>query len=160
MSRGQDAKKGPAMKHMTIGTAARNAGVGVETIRFYERIGLIDQPLKPAGSGFREYPETIVQVIHFIRQAQDIGFSLKEIRELLSLRIDPNADCAQVRKRAGRKLDEVKCKIENLNVIKSALEALIADCPGEGAVRHCSILETLATEKLAGIGDSRDKQHS
>ena len=72
------------MKEMTIGTAARKAGVGVETIRFYERKGLIDRPPKPLDSGFRVYPDEAVRRVRFIRQAQKIGFSLREIDELLS----------------------------------------------------------------------------
>ena len=90
------------MKAVTISKAAKNAGVGVETIRFYERKGLIEQPPKPFGPGFREYPEEVVRRIRFIRQAQDIGFSLREIAELLSLRADPSADCSDVREQGPR----------------------------------------------------------
>ncbi len=85
------------MKTMTISNAARQAEVGIETIRFYERRGLIEQPPTPVGSGFRVYPEETVQRIRFIRQAQEIGFSLREIDELLSLRADPAADSSDVR---------------------------------------------------------------
>src|SRR5918994_4349003 len=95
---------------MTIGQAARQAGCGVETIRFYERQGLIERPAKPA-VGFRRYPSEIVDRVRFIRQAQGLGFSLREIDELLSLRTDPAADCADVRSRASAKLDEVVRKI-------------------------------------------------
>ncbi len=77
------------MTELTISKAAKNAGVGVETIRFYERKGLIEQPPKPLDNGFRVYPEETVQRVRFIRQAQEIGFSLREIEELLSLRADP-----------------------------------------------------------------------
>jgi len=79
---------------MRISDAAKAAGVGVETIRFYERKGLVAQPKKPIlGGGFRSYSRETVERIRFIRQAQEIGFSLKEIKELLSLRVDPDADC-------------------------------------------------------------------
>ncbi len=131
------------MIRMTIGTAARKAGVGVETIRFYERRGLIEQPPRPSGNGFRVYPEQSIQRIRFIRQAQDLGFSLKEIEVLLSLRADPTTDCADVRERAQTKLEEVNNKIARLAAIQSALKSLIDACPGQGAVRSCSILETL-----------------
>ncbi len=132
------------MNGMTIGKAARTAGVGVETIRFYERKGLIDRPLKPPRAGFRVYPEETIQRIRFIRQAQAIGFSLHEINELLSLRADPAADCSNVREQASVKLEEVNRKITRLEDIRDALQDLIAACPGRGALRVCSIMETLA----------------
>ena len=135
------------MQGLTIGRAARRADVGVETIRFYQRRGLIRQPAKPDGTGFRHYPEETVQRIRFIRQAQDIGFSLHEIDELLSLRADPGADCADVREQATAKLQEVERKIARLEEIRAALEELIAACPGRGALRACSILESLASRE-------------
>ena len=128
---------------MTIGQAARQAGCGVETIRFYERQGLIERPPKPV-AGFRHYPSEIVDRVRFIRQAQVLGFSLREIDELLSLRTDPAADCADVRSRASAKLDEVVRKIAELERIREALAELIEACPGHGAARTCSILEALA----------------
>lgn len=128
---------------MTIARAASAAGVGVETIRFYERRGLIAQPRKPA-SGFREYDADTVARIRFIRQAQELGFSLREIEELLSLRADPNADCAEVRVQAATKRDEVEKKIADLKRIRAALDVLIAACPGKGAITACSILDALA----------------
>ncbi len=131
------------MTEMTISKAARKAGVGVETIRFYEREGLIDQPLKPLDSGFRIYPEETVRRIQFIRLAQALGFSLREIEELLSLRADPAADCSDVRERATAKREEVDRKIAQLERIRGALEELIAACPGRGALRACSILGAL-----------------
>lgn len=132
------------MKTMTIGHAARHAGVGVETIRFYERRGLIKQPPKPVGSGFRVYPEETLQRIRFIREAQEIGFSLREIDELLALRANPAADSSDVRKRAIEKRIEVEQRIARLERIHSALEELISACPGKGTLRRCSIMEALA----------------
>ncbi len=131
------------MPAMTIGKAARRGGVGIETIRFYERRGLIPQPPRPNGGGFREYPEETLQRIRFIRQAQEIGFSLREIEELLSLRADPSADCADVRPQATAKLEQVDRKIAKLEEIRGALHELIAACPGSGALRVCSIMEAL-----------------
>lgn len=131
------------MNDMTIGKAARKAGVGVETIRFYERRDLIKQPPRPAGAGFRLYSEETVRRIRFIRQAQELGFSLREIAELLSLQADPGTDCADVRERATVKLDEVDRKIARLESIRSALEEVIAACPGRGALRACSILAAI-----------------
>lgn len=130
------------IKKQTIGKAAQLTGIGVETIRFYERKGLIDQPPKPAAGGFRDYsPETINQIA-FVRQAQETGFSLREIKELLSLRADPATDCAEVRDRARSKLEEVDRRMEQLGRIRDALEELIAACPGEGALKKCTIIES------------------
>ncbi len=137
------------MNRMTIGRAAARAGVGVETVRFYERRGLIERPPRPRHGGFREYPAETIRRIRFIRQAQEIGFSLREIAELLSLKADPAADCRHVRDRAAAKLAEVERKIERLERIRTALEALVAACPGSGAIRACSILEVLAEPEAA-----------
>ncbi len=143
------------MNHMTISKAAREAEVGVETIRFYERKGLIDQPPKPRGPGFREYPIATVQRIVFIRQAQEIGFSLREIEELLSLRADPTADCSDMRDRAAAKLKEVDRKIARLSDIRGALKELVAACPGRGALRTCTILGSLTAAQTTANRPAR-----
>jgi len=132
------------MKVMTISKAARAAGVGVETVRFYERRNLIVRPSKPPDGGFRRYPPETIERVRFIRQAQRLGFSLREIEDLLSLRADPATDCAQVRERAVVKLEDVERKIGELEHFRRALEELIAACPGRGALRACSIMEALA----------------
>ena len=132
------------MSTMTIGKAAGNAGVGVETVRFYERRGLIDQPPRPGNGGFRVYPKPTVERIRFIRQAQELGFSLAEIDGLLALRADPSADCAEVRDHARAKLDEVDRKIAGLEHLRSALAQIIAACPGQGALGACTIMDALA----------------
>lgn len=131
------------MSQFTISRAAKAAGVNVETIRFYERKGLIEQPPKPAAGGFREYDAATVARIRFVRQAQEIGFSLREIGELLSLRADPNADCADVRNRAIEKRQEVQVKLDQLSHMREALDVLIASCPGGGDVKACTILEAM-----------------
>lgn len=131
------------MKRFTISRAAKAANVNIETIRFYERRGLIAQPLRPVGGGVREYDGDTISRIRFIRQAQEIGFSLREIAELLSLRTDPGADCADVRTRAIEKRDEVLAKLDRLSRIRDALDALIARCPGGGDVTACTILESM-----------------
>ncbi len=143
------------MKMMTISHAAREAGVGVETIRFYERRGLIKQPPKPVGSGFRVYPEETVQHIWFIREAQEIGFSLREIDELLALRADPATDSSEVRERAIDKRNEVERKIAHLERIYAALEELISACPGKGALRKCSIMEALISASTREVVSGR-----
>lgn len=128
---------------MRIGEVARRAGVGVETVRFYERKGLIEQPQRPNGTGFRDYPNAAAARITFIRQAQALGFSLRETEELLSLKAVAASNCGDVRARARAKLDEVDGKLAHLTGIKTALEALIDACPGRGALRSCSIMEEL-----------------
>ncbi|MDZ3836175.1 MAG: MerR family DNA-binding protein [Rhodospirillales bacterium] len=132
---------------MTISRAADRAGVGVETVRFYERRGLIEQPPKPRDGGYRSYDDKTVELIRFIRQAQELGFSLREIEELLSLRADPEADCGDVRTQAVSKREEVDRKITQLQHIRSALDALIASCPGGGALRACTIIDALAGQR-------------
>jgi len=142
------------MKTMTISKAARQAGVGVETIRFYERKGLISQPAKPLDGGFRDYPPLTVERIRFIRQAQELGFSLREAGELLLLRADPNTDAANVRARAAAKLAEVEDKISRLSHMREALNTLIQACPGRGTLRQCTILDALANG--AGPGSAKE----
>ena len=131
---------------MTIGAIARKAGVGVETVRFYEKKGLIAKPRKPMRS-FRDYPADTARRIRFIRQAQEVGFSLAEIAELLALSADPGADCADVRARAKAKLDEVTAKIANLDRVAEVLRRLVTVCPGRGALDGCSILEAFAADE-------------
>ena len=127
---------------LTIGKAARAAGVNVDTIRSYERRGLIPQPARPAGQGYREYPPEIVARIRFIRKAQELGFSLRETEDLLSLETDPRADCGAVRERAAAKIEDISRKIAELVRVRAALQEVVADCPGDGApLRRCSILE-------------------
>lgn len=135
--------KGESMTGLTIGKAASEAGVGVETIRFYERQGLIEQPPRPAGSGMRWYSPETVERIRFIKEAQQIGFSLREVQDLLALRADPSADCSEVREQAIGKRAEVHRKIERLREIDAALERLIASCPGSGGLQCCSIMDAL-----------------
>lgn len=139
------------MNRITISRAARKAGVGVETIRFYERKGLIEQPAKPLAGGFRVYPPESVERIRFIRQAQELGFSLREAGELLALRADPEADASDIRARVTAKLEDVEGKVRRLEQIRKALETLIAACPGRGALRKCTILEAL-TDSEGPVG--------
>lgn len=132
---------------MKIGDVARQTGIGVETVRYYERRGLIAQPPKPVDGGFRAYPLETVERIHFIRQAQSLGFSLREIDELLALRTDPSTNCADVRDRALAKQRNVDDKIAQLRNMQMALQILIDACPGRGAVHLCSIMEALESPK-------------
>lgn len=133
---------------MRIGEIAKEAGVGVETVRFYEQKGLIERPAKPRAGGYRDYPTQSVRRIRFIRRAQRLGFSLGEIVELLDLEAGADAGCADVRRQAEAKLKDVLARIDNLKRIKSALETLIDACPGKGPARKCSILEAIGNGNL------------
>ena len=129
-------------KPLTIGHVARLAGVGVETVRFYEREGLLAEPERRQ-SGYRQYGEEVVQRLRFIRRAKELGFSLAEIRDLLSLRDDPQATAADVRGRAEAKIAEIEAKVQDLQRMKKALLTLTATCSGHGPVRTCPIIEAL-----------------
>lgn len=132
---------------MRIGEAAKAGGVGVETIRYYERQGLVPQPPKPkTGHGVRQYPQKTIEQIRFIREAQHLGFSLREIKDLMSLQ-SHGGDCGAVRAQASDKVAEVNRKIERLTEIKAALEDLIQQCPGRGGLRRCSILRAIRRSK-------------
>lgn len=127
---------------LTIGALARRAGVGVETVRFYERRGLVPRPPRPR-SGYRAYPEETIGRIRFIRHAQALGFTLQETAALLALRLTAGSSCTAVRSRAAIKLADVKARIASLANIRDALEKLVATCPGRGDLSTCTILEAL-----------------
>ncbi len=121
---------------------ARAAGVGVETVRFYERKGLIEQPEKPM-FGRRTYPPEVVARIRFIRRAKELGFTLKEIAELLELRMDPGKSCSEVRARALAKMADIDRKIAVLQRMRQALAGLASACRGRGPTTDCPILEAM-----------------
>ena len=137
------------MEALTIGKVARKVGVNVETIRFYERQGIIRQPPKPDGTGVRVYPDEAVARVRFVREAQQLGFTLREIGELLALRANPATDCSKVRAKATAKLDDVQQKIERLRQIGAALEILILACPARGSLQACSIIDALELRSAA-----------
>ncbi len=135
------------METLTIGQLAARAGVGVETIRFYERKKLLTRPRRPA-SGYRQYSADAVQRVRFIRHAKDVGFTLKEISDLLELRVDPKSTCADVRDRARAKITDIERRIEDLTVMKAALGRLAKKCRGRGPTSKCPLLEELDREGL------------
>ena len=135
------------MDDLTIGSLAKEAGVNVETIRFYERRGLIRQPNKPS-SGYRRYPCEEVSRIQFIKHAQNLGFTLKEITELLSLRVSPKTSCEEVKEQAVVKIQDIKEKIRTLQSMKRTLEGLVRSCEDRAPTRECPILETLNTGEM------------
>ena len=134
------------MKALMIGQVASQSGVGVETIRFYERQGLLDPPTRRA-SGYRQYDEEVVTRIRFIRRGKELGFSLGEIDELLKLRVDPNA-CAETKRRVDEKVEQIDEKIRDLQRVRDALSDLAATCGESGDSSQCPILEALARYEL------------
>ncbi len=133
------------MELLTIGRLARAVGVNLETVRYYERRGLLPKPPR-SGSGYRLFPVEAKHRLRFIRRAQELGFSLGEIRELLSLRTVPTAKSADVRRRAQAKITDIEAKIRSLQSMKKALCELMQTCSGCGPVRDCPILESLDAE--------------
>ena len=127
---------------LTIGRVARHAGVAVDTVRFYERQGLIAEPPRRR-SGYRQYPAETIERIRFIRRAKDLGFTLEEIAELLALRSTTGRSCADVRAHATAKIARIEEKLRDLERMKGALGRLVATCTGRGSTRECPILESL-----------------
>ena len=133
------------MKHkpLTIGLLAAQAEVNVETIRYYQRIGLIEEPPKP-GQGFRSYPKSTLQRVRFIKRAQQLGFSLQEIEELLELGTGSGSNtCSDVRQRAEAKVGQISQQIADLEGLRTALKQLIKSCKKGGKQASCPIVENL-----------------
>lgn len=130
------------MKAWTIGQVAQQAGIGVETVRFYERRGLIEEPPRRS-SGYRQYPPESLARLRFIRRAKELGFSLDEIRELLALRSHPAENRAQVRARARAKIADLERRIADLERMKETLEKLAAACAAEEHSGDCPILAAI-----------------
>ena len=132
----------PETATLTIGALAKAATIGVETVRFYERTGLIPEPPRTP-SGYRQYPGDTVDRVQFIRRAQGLGFSLREISELLDLRLDEVGACGAVEAQAREKLAQVGGKIEELLRMENALQRLVEACETREPTGACPILEEL-----------------
>jgi MerR family mercuric resistance operon transcriptional regulator len=130
------------MEALKVGEVARQAGVNLQTIRYYERRGLLARPPRTE-SNYRAYPQDTVLRVRFIKRAQELGFTLKEIKELLSLRAAPRTRCADVRKRAHAKVQDIDDRVRALQGMRRALTRLIDECSGSGPVTECPILDAL-----------------
>jgi Hg(II)-responsive transcriptional regulator len=130
------------MGTFTIGHLAKRANVNLETIRFYERRGLLPEPPRNK-SGHRQYSIQDLRRTEFIKRTQSLGFSLKEISDLLSLRVESGKTCRDVKQRVKAKLIDIEEKIETLQRMKKVLKSLETNCPGTGPLNECPILETL-----------------
>jgi MerR family mercuric resistance operon transcriptional regulator len=128
------------MKGLTIGKVAKEANVNIETVRYYERLGLISKPPRTE-SGYRQFPVEVVQRIKFIKRAQELGFTLLEVNKLLSVSDGKDYDCHDIQQFASKKLEEIEQKISDLEKIKSILYDLSKKCPGQSPLDKCSILE-------------------
>jgi Hg(II)-responsive transcriptional regulator len=133
------------MRTISIGQLARAAGVGVETVRFYERKGLLDAPPRKE-SGYRQYDGDAVERLKFIRRAQMVGFTLKEIQDLLALRDDPDAKRADVRDWAAAKVADIDARVRDLLAMRASLVDLLETCEGDGPASDCPIITALGDE--------------
>jgi MerR family mercuric resistance operon transcriptional regulator len=130
------------MKTLSTGQLAKDANVNIETIRYYERRRLLPEP-KRRESGYREYSPDDVSRIKFIKRAQALGFTLKEISELLALRVDSKTTCAKVKKQAEAKIANIEEKIRMLKTMKTALRKLALSCEAHESQHGCPILDYL-----------------
>ena len=140
---------------LTIGRIAKLADIHIETIRYYERRGLVPDPPR-SEAGYRQYDAESVTRLRFIKEAQELGFSLKEIQGLLVLRVDKETSCVDVRRRAERKVADIEAKISALQGMHDALQEMIAACAQGGPSGECPLLETLerhARERIEKTGE-------
>jgi DNA-binding transcriptional MerR regulator len=137
------------MEQITIGRLARQVGLGVETLRYYERRGLLE-PQQRSASGYRLYQGGALRRLRFIRRAQALGFSLNEIAELLALSDCPEASAGEVQRLTRAKIADIEARIRDLERMKAALAGLEARCPGHaGTTAECPILASLNLEGSA-----------
>lgn len=137
---------------LSIGQVAKQAGIGVDTIRFYEKQSLLGKPPRTPG-GYRTYDQSAVRVLQFIQHAKNLGFALREIKQLLRLQRGTQSTRADFRALAREKLADIQSKIETLNKMRGALLPLVARCDGVGPLDGCPIVEA-----LTGGHDSEEKQ--
>lgn len=135
-----DCSQTALIREFGIGELARRASVGIDTVRYYERSGLL-APHKRLASGYRRYRELDVARLRFIRRAQGLGFTLSEIKSLLSLSAQRNV--AQVKRAAQDKLEDVERRIKELEQVRNGLAQLVEECPGHGRAADCPILRAL-----------------
>lgn len=127
---------------LSIGKLAKQAGVTIETIRYYQRKGLLIEPRKPV-TGYRQYPRDAIARIRFIKRAQRTGFTLKEISDLLLL---DSGHCQDVRKMAELKLRQIDKQIEDLSALRLVLDGLVKGCQKDPSTEHCSLIESLSSQ--------------
>jgi MerR family mercuric resistance operon transcriptional regulator len=135
---------------LTIGKLAKQANVTIETIRYYQRKGLLIKPNKPA-IGYRLYPSAAITRIRFIKRAQQCGFALKEISELLSL---DSGHCGDVLKMAEQKRQLINGQINDLAALRKVLDNLIKGCQSDPSTEHCALIDALSKEPTTNLNSS------
>lgn len=148
--------KETSIEGWTIGQLAEAAGVGVETVRYYEKEGLLDQPRRPLG-GIRTYGRDALKSLAFIHGAKELGFTLKEIRDLIELRADPESDAAAVRGRTVAKLSQIERKLMQFERMRATLRELLSRCPGAGDLGTCPIVQALTVTSVDDYPKSKTK---
>ena len=128
---------------LTIGQVSLRSGVGIETVRFYEREGLLHRPARSPSSGYRLFEEEVIARLEFIQRAKELGFTLSEVKELLFLRLDPTACCQDVKARAEAKVADIDGRIRTLKRMRNAILRLTKECGTSGSGSDCPILEAL-----------------
>lgn len=146
------------MTTLTRGQLARRCGIGPETIRFYERQGLLPEAPR-SSSNYRRFGEAAVKRLQFIRRAKTLGFSLPEIRELLALQDEPGHDRAEVKRLTESRLREVESRIADLASLRSALQEMVEHCSGHGPIQGCPIIETLAGDATPAATPDGQTEH-
>ncbi len=141
---------------VTIGRLAKTIGVNVQTIRYYERCNLLP-PTMRAPSGYRLYGDEALKRLRFIKNAQGLGFTLKEIAQLLNLRVTSTARCGDVQRKAQAKLAQVETKVRDLRALARALEGLIKHCRAGQPTDRCPILKSLEEERRSNNGKRKTK---
>ncbi|MCR9210884.1 MAG: heavy metal-responsive transcriptional regulator [bacterium] len=131
---------------MKIGEVAKRSDVGIETIRYYEREGLLAEP-KRRPSGYRQYDESVVARLQFIRRTKELGFTLAEIKELLGLWFDANTRCEHVRHRAEQKVIDIEDKIRSLQKMRRTLRKVISECKARDSIGDCPLLDGIDTKE-------------
>jgi Hg(II)-responsive transcriptional regulator len=144
------------MNGFSIGKLARQANVHVETLRYYERRGLIPRPQRTV-SNYRVYSSEDLRRVKFVKQAQGLGFSLNEIKRLLALRATPRARCADVRRYATQKIEDIDARIRSLARMRKTLEKLLDECSGNQPATQCPILESLESDQPRIVKQTQPK---
>ncbi len=136
---------------LTIGKLAIQAEVTIETIRYYQRIGLLAEPEKPS-NGYRLYTSDATNRIRFIKRAQQAGFTLKEIAELLSF---DGSHCSDVQKIAEHKCQQIDTQIKDLTALRNVLDSLVKRCQADASTERCSLIDALSTTRDGGSAANR-----
>jgi MerR family transcriptional regulator, copper efflux regulator len=144
---------------MTVGTVAKQAEVNIDTIRYYERRGLLPKPSRTQ-SGYRTFSEATVRRLRFIKNAQALGFTLSEIKQLFTLRITVGSTCTDVRNHAESKVADIDRKIKSLQAMKRALQQLVSACTADGPASECSFFENLNSQSLQKSNDNGNRRRT